>query len=409
MSKIIGTNEADILIADSDLGAQIYGLGGNDLLIGGQGEDDLFGGAGNDELFGGGGNDRLYGEEGDDTFVFYSKADWFGASIDGGSGVDTVSVTPGGATFFVNDQMNVEVVNMKGTGTVDASAVTRFISISAYGEDSVLIGGSGGVALTGGDGNDYLEGKAGDGIYIGGNGHDWIVAPGKGNSISGGSGNEFLMINSTEGNVIDGGEGYDIIHVFAAAGEETVVKLTDDMHIEKVSSHDDGHGSDVFDASAMTLPIIMTANNSSDADFTGGAGNDILMGGGGTSYLSGGAGNDQLFGGFGSSFIKGGEGADDLYGGEGASSNDVLIGDAGADTFHILGRFGTKQISDLNALDHDMIHLANITGDEQTNYEYVIDHSSQVGADTVITLENLTVVLENFQLTMLSPGLFTFG
>jgi Ca2+-binding RTX toxin-like protein len=60
----------------------------------------------------------------------------------------------------------------------------------------------------------------------------------------------------------------------------------------------------------------------------GGAGNDLLKGGGGVSLLMGGAGDDTLIGGSGRSVLIGGLGADRLVGGPG---DDLLIG--GTTTF----------------------------------------------------------------------------
>ncbi|UGQ47953.1 calcium-binding protein [Massilia endophytica] len=409
MGKIVGTEAADILVADSDLGSQIEGLGGDDVLIGGAGADRLIGGTGNDELVGGAGGDWLEAGEGDDTIVFYAKSEWTGAAVDGGAGTDTLKIYPGGAAFFMNDAMDIEVVEMKGGGAVDAGAVTHFIRMTAYGEDSYLIGGSGGVDLSGGDGNDYLEGKAGGGRYAGGGGHDWIVAPGRDNVVFAGDGNDYLMLNGTEENTIDAGPGYDILHVFAARGVDCLVKLTDAMHIEKLSSHDDGHGADVFDASAMHNPIIMTGNNASDALFVGGAGNDVLFGGGGWSSLSGGAGNDVLAGGFGSNLMDGGDGADDLFAGEGGQSNDLIFGGSGADTFHLLSRFGEKVVADFNMAEHDLLHLRSITGEARSDFDYVMAHAQQMDQDSVLTLEDLTIVLQGVALRDMTLDMFLFG
>jgi extracellular elastinolytic metalloproteinase len=55
----------------------------------------------------------------------------------------------------------------------------------------------------------------------------------------------------------------------------------------------------------------------------GGAGNDLLKGGGGLSMLMGGAGDDTLIGGSGRGLLIGGQGADRLVGG---ASDDLLIG-----------------------------------------------------------------------------------
>ena len=62
-----GTALADNLAA-GDGGVTIYGLAGDDLLVGRLLHDELDGGTGNDTLEGGFGGDRLAGGAGQDTF-----------------------------------------------------------------------------------------------------------------------------------------------------------------------------------------------------------------------------------------------------------------------------------------------------------------------------------------------------
>ena len=72
----------------------IDGGTGDDFLNGGHGNDQLFGDLGNDRLYGGDGNDLLSGGGGHDTLFGGSGKDVFvdaaGATIDGGSGKDTL-------------------------------------------------------------------------------------------------------------------------------------------------------------------------------------------------------------------------------------------------------------------------------------------------------------------------------
>ena len=73
----------------------------------------------------------------------------------------------------------------------------------------------------------------------------------------------------------------------------------------------------------------------------GGAGNDLLFGGGGDDVLDGGKGADILFGGFGNDRLDGGAGADRVRGGGG---DDSLSGGAGTDA--ITGGDGTDLFDD---------------------------------------------------------------
>jgi len=83
-----------------------------------------------------------------------------------------------------------------------------------------------------------------------------------------------------------------------------------------------GDGNDKVDASGINGII---------CDFSGGLGNDTLIGGNANDIILGGLGNDTLKGGGGADTLKGNEGNDTLEGGEG---DDVFIGGAGDDNFN---------------------------------------------------------------------------
>jgi hypothetical protein len=80
---IYGTEGADSLRAGEN-GATIFGLGGNDQIIGGDGDDYLDGGAGNDVLTALGGNDTLIGGTGNDQLIGNRGSD----QLSGGAGAD---------------------------------------------------------------------------------------------------------------------------------------------------------------------------------------------------------------------------------------------------------------------------------------------------------------------------------
>ena len=60
----------------------------------------------------------------------------------------------------------------------------------------------------------------------------------------------------------------------------------------------------------------------------GGAGDDVLIAGGGPTVIFGGAGNDVIVGGSGGNILVGGDGTDVVVGGTG---RDILIGGKGSD------------------------------------------------------------------------------
>jgi Ca2+-binding RTX toxin-like protein len=89
---IIGTNKDDIIYGVPTTDVTIYGLNGNDYMIGGSGNSILYGGDGNDNINAGSGNAQMYGGKGDDVLI-------------GGEGNNVILGGPG------NDQL------FAGTGT----------------------------------------------------------------------------------------------------------------------------------------------------------------------------------------------------------------------------------------------------------------------------------------------------
>jgi len=90
----------DPVSSPADLGDQLLGNGGEDLLYGGDGDDVVSGGAENDSLEGGGGNDQLFGGQGDDR-------------LDGGLGLDAMTGGPGADAFVFStapDEGNTDTI-----------------------------------------------------------------------------------------------------------------------------------------------------------------------------------------------------------------------------------------------------------------------------------------------------------
>ena len=97
----IGGRGSDrVVAANAVTPVELYGRGGNDLLVGGWRNDHLDGGGGNDRLMGGGGNDALYGRNGNDLLRGQSGSDFLddggapGDHTEGGPGYDFLARTP---------------------------------------------------------------------------------------------------------------------------------------------------------------------------------------------------------------------------------------------------------------------------------------------------------------------------
>ena len=172
----------------------IFGLAGDDMLIGGEDRDTLHGGAGDDTLDGGEdrdtlnggvGNDVLKGGEGDDV-------------LNGGEGSDTVDYSDNEATADpINVTIGVAEIEDDGFGDEDT-----LISIEN------VTGGPGGDMLTGDDGDNVLTGLGGDDTINGGKGDD---------TIDGGTDQTVAAPADDEPFGLDGGEGSDTLIVSGTA------------------------------------------------------------------------------------------------------------------------------------------------------------------------------------------------
>ncbi|MEO5374344.1 MAG: cadherin-like domain-containing protein, partial [Alphaproteobacteria bacterium] len=190
-------------------------------------------------------------------------------------------------------------------------------SLSSAGDHVKLSGGTGDdslvstgdhVNMRGGAGNDSLV-STGDHVNMrGGAGNDTLVSTGDHNRLRSGSGDDLLVVDSPDGNRIDGGDGTDTVDYTGT----TAINVTLRDHGE---AHVNGPGK-----SKDILSGIENIFGGEAADVIGGNGADNTLGGdGGNDTLSGGGGNDTLIGGAGADTLDGGTGNDTAsYAGSGA-------------------------------------------------------------------------------------------
>ena len=192
-----------------------------------------------------------------------------------------------------SDGTNVTATFNKDTTTF---LLTDFTSISidgAGGNDRIDITGSftGAATITGGSGNDRIQGGGGIDTITGDAGNDWLRGGGGDDAINAGAGND---------------------HVFGELGNDALLA---------------GAGNDAMDGG--------DGNDNLDGE----AGHDRLRGGLGDDLIFGGANKDHLYGDDGNDFLDGGDDKDHLFGGNG---DDILQGGAGND--HLDGGPGTNQL-----------------------------------------------------------------
>ena len=412
---------------------------------GGGGDDSLTGGANADLLTGGEGADTVRGGDGNDSLEIVVSADIAsGDLLDGGEGTDTVRLraneTDISAAIFVSierlearfsqavtlsaaqldglsEAVFAESVTLGTTGAANlAGTELEIFSLvlnaggnslnlaGATGYVTSVMGLAGGDVITasdvvltsfdGGGGNDRLSGGLNGETLVGGEGDD-TVSGGGGNdtlsgglgqdSLSGGADDDIFLINANaeigDGDVYDGGEGYDVIRAPFDFGAEAldfsgasfvniesfqgsyfqaatltaaqITGLTGELTLSACLVGSTGlvDLSDVrVEIDSLTLNegsnliVLDNINGSIDSvigqggDDTisatgyfsgfigGGGGNDtisILGSGPGYQSASGGSGDDVLTSGDGEIWLTGGAGRDSLYGGGGNDSFDI--------------------------------------------------------------------------------------
>lgn len=299
-TNILGGAGNDRLTAGR-YGSSINGLGGNDLLLGGDGKDLVRGGDGADTIAGGGGNDTLHGGSGIDILRGHGGNDILlgndgNDALNGGAGNDIVQ---GGAgnDLMIGEQGDDRITDTWGHNTIWAGSGNDVLQtgggndmLNGGGGDDTMIAGGGSDTLEGSDGRDRIDAGDGDDVVDGGAGDDWL---------QGGSGND-RMDGGTGNDVIDGGQGDD--RMLGRAGNDSMNGL-------------DGRD-------------LLLAHGGHDT-LRGGAGNDTLYGAEGNDSLMGDSGNDVLYAGTGHDTLTGGSGADWL---DGSDGNDYIVADGGNDT-----------------------------------------------------------------------------
>lgn len=348
--SLAGGDDADTINA-GDGNDTIDGNTGADLIDAGDGDDSItlrytdtvFGGDGNDTInadFNGTGNSWSHGAvadggDGDDVMIGANGAQNFS----GGVGNDTLT---GGSDIGTSDRDILD----GGAGDDSISSGFTNTAESGNGGDS-LIGGTGddtiegGAArdtIDGGDDNDSIDGAEGDDSITGGAGDDTIEDGLGDDTVYGGAGNDVLIsnvsgVNSAGADFLDGGDGDDLIQVggndtaFGGDGDDTITQGHSPNLVNVVA--DGGDGDD----------LMVGANYGQN--FSGGAGNDTLIGGDDANYsdsdtLDGGSGNDSIVSGYTSSNnqtrgdqLLGGTGDDTI---EGGTANDTITGGSGDDT-----------------------------------------------------------------------------
>lgn len=219
----------------------------------------------------------------------------------------------------------------------------RMVTINGTGGDDVLEARFDRASrIFGFGGNDTIRGSIFDDILDGGDGDDVIydgISAGStqdSDQLFGGRGNDRIFGGNND--LIDGGAGIDFAKVVAYV--DTFGRAPGTVSLDVTSSGSlDGGGTLTLSTGTRFTNIEqlhLTLDRGNDRITTGSSEDEIHAGAGNDTILTLG-GNDLLFGDAGNDLLNGGAGNDRLLGGSGL---DTLIGGAGADVF-VLDQYGS--------------------------------------------------------------------
>lgn len=426
--ELSGGDDADTLQGDAGAdsltgGAGVDSLSGGadaDTLDGSAGADTLSGGSGADQLTGGLGADRLEGGDGDDDLTGGGDAD----TLAGGAGADTFRVGDGDVIigFEAGDRILV-------TGLDPATATATYAaSVLTIDADGPAAGAAISVTLDGGvPAGLQVSLKTGGEIVL-----EPIPSPpaptaptaGADNltagpePLSAGPGGD-VVIAFSEANWLHGNQGNDTLH--GGGGSDTVLGGQDNDRLlgedgddnlfgdQGADSLEGGGGVDLLHGG---IGDDFLQGNSGDDWASAGDGADTAHGGQGDDFVHGNAGDDIVSGDLGADTVHGGQGADRLLGGEGADwlsgdmGDDVLTGGAEADVFNFVGGQGRDVVTDFDVAGGDRLRIAIA---DAPDFAALMQNAATVGADTVITLDDQTIVLVDVQLGSLTATDFVIA
>lgn len=150
VETISGSEFDDAIYANGNVGRTIFGLGGDDIIVGSDGEDILIGGLGDDVIRGRGAYDIVFGGLGNDL-------------IQGGDGDDFLRGDAGDDQIF-GDAGDDRLVGGDGDDVLVGNAGRDY-----------LFSGAGNDQLFGGDDDDEIRGGLGDDLLVGGLGTDLLI------------------------------------------------------------------------------------------------------------------------------------------------------------------------------------------------------------------------------------------
>ncbi|SEW20530.1 Hemolysin-type calcium-binding repeat-containing protein [Cognatiyoonia koreensis] len=420
-TNIVAGAEDDVMYGGSSTSTTgtgndtMHGGAGNDTIFSGDGNDRVIGSGGDDSISGGAGNDVIYGDNATTVTSQSESLNWSAQGADGtnlaagftqdtgtmnvtvnfnadgsGSGDKEVATrqqyTENGEPFDSNSALFLQgdggpnttvsiIFNAEsGTGMTDEVSNVAFrlndvdvnaiqwvdvVTINAYDIDGNPVT----VVMTA-EGDDQVNGQTVTGQGSGvdnpdlANGSVYVEIAGPVHSIeiiysnSVANGNQFLWITDVHFDTVVDPDGADSIS--GGAGNDLIYGGGDADTIDGDGGLDTiygGDGADTINGGAQTDTVFGGAG---DDVIDGGADADSLFGDSGNDTLTGSTGNDTLYGGAGNDALLGGDNDDSLFGGSG---DDSITGGSGRDT-----AFGDSGNDNVSLGDGDDV-FGNFTGE----------------------------------------------
>lgn len=271
----------------------------------------------------------IFGTSGNDSITVVSNGSW-------------ISIWENGKSFPASSIRQIQVQGLAGNDSIYNDTIVPMVADGGNGADFIT-GGAGIDIITGGDGNDFIRGRGANDSLFGGVGDDKLYSdlddrfePGRAGSdlLSGEAGNDTLDGStsidyfswSNQSLIVNGSENSDTLTFRWGNGQTSMDGMRRTWQVPMSVQLNGGGGNDAI---YNDTNIVMIAD--------GGAGNDVITGGGLSDTLNGGDGNDYLRGRGANDTILGGPGDDILYSDlenlfeSGRSGSDLLRGDAGND------------------------------------------------------------------------------
>jgi Ca2+-binding RTX toxin-like protein len=271
--------------------------------------------------------------------VAFDGTTFWGGSIQGTAGVDTVS--------YANANYAIYVDLAHGYSEALTSSPDPKEQLTSIEN------------ITGAPNNlNYLHGDQNDNVLIGGNNFNWFEGGGGNNTLIGGTGTDLADYLGTNGPVT----------IDLPAG-----KVYHGNYVDTLSSIEQFRGTTFGDT------------------FTGDAANDYYVSLGGNAKIYGGTGNNWFEVYSGDNTMVGGSGNDKLVAGTGS---DVLTGGGGANTF-VIGAHGAghTEITDFNAAAGDRIdfsqdalvkQMSDLTVSDDGHGNAMVSYSASDGTGTIV-------------------------